>query len=194
VPYIPAELRVEVGIPEKLGDDGCFDRDTAWANSCACPALCFHCCCFTAGNCITPCCPSALDDETTKLTEAVAVGSTKSTHYDVARAYRRGSNSHGIVHNMIGSVISKNWGFDVRAIDASATKVMVSYNLNDHQVGAKELLPENPHGKWLADHFTAKAAKCVVNEGGSREAKANQHGAQMPKLSTGEFVRQLASL
>ena len=112
----------------------------------------------------------------------------------MARAYRRGSNQHGIVHNMLGGVISKNWGFDVRSIDAAGMKVMISYNLNDHQVGSKELLPENPHGQWLADHFTKSAAKCQVNIGGTKEGKKNLHGAQMPKLSTGEFIRQLVDL
>merc|ERR1712216_212863 len=73
---------------------------TAWANSCG--ACCFHCCCWTAGNCILPCCPSALDDETTKATEAAAPGSTKTTHYDMARAYRKGVNSHGIAQHVGG--------------------------------------------------------------------------------------------
>ena len=116
------------------------------------------------------------------------------THYDMLRAYRGGVNSHGIVHNMLGEVISKNWGFDVRKIDASKTKVLVSYNLNDPQVGSKELLPENPHGAWLVEHFTKVAAKVEVNIGGSREGKQNFHGAQMPKLATGEFVQQLTAM
>ena len=192
VPYIPAELRRELALPERLGDDGCFDKDTAWGNSCG--ACGFHCCCWWAGNCCLKCCPAALDDETTKATELAAPGSTKVTHYDMARAYRHGSNSHGIVHNMLGGVISKNWGFDIRNIDAAQMKVMVSYNLGDHNTGAKELLPENPHGQWLAEHFTKSAATCQVNIGGTREGKINQHGAQMPKFATGEFVRQLTEL
>jgi hypothetical protein len=194
VPYIPGELRKELSMPVRIMDDGLFDKDTSWANSCSCDALCCHCCCWWAGCCCLRCFPTMLDDETTKATEEAAPGSTRVTHYDMARCYRHGANSHGIVHNMVGGLISKNWGFDVRSVDAAKMKVMVSYNLNDQNVGAKELLPENPHGEWLAEFFTKTAAKCQVNVGGTREGKKNQHGAQMPKLATGAFLRQLLEL
>ena len=58
VPYIPWELRKELGMPESIGDDAFLDKDTAWANSCGSCYL--HCCCSCMFNC---CGPSAFDEE-----------------------------------------------------------------------------------------------------------------------------------
>ena len=135
------------------------------------------------------------DDEETKKAEKAAPGSTAVQHKDMARCARGGTNSYGIVHNAVGGVISRNWGFDVREIDCAKYKVVVSYNLNDTQVGSKELLPQNPHGAWLAEHFTKAAAKCEVNVGGVDDKKApNQHGAQQYKMINGEMLTQLAAM
>ena len=73
------------------------------------------------------------------------------------------------------------------------TKVMISYNIGDAQCAPKETLPKNPHGEWLVSHFSKHASTCQVNVGGG-EGKPNQHGAQMYKLTNGEFVSQLAAL
>jgi hypothetical protein len=73
-------------------------------------------------------------------------------------------------------------------------KVMVSYNLGDTQVGSKETHPNNPHGEWLAEHFSKTASACKVNVGGSADAKKNQHGAQQGKAVSGEFVAMLAGM
>ena len=122
-------------------------------------------------------------------------GSAAVTHADIVRASRRGANTHGFVHNVVGGVISRNWGFDLRDIDSSATKVMISYNLNDTQCGSKELLPKNPHGAFLAAHFENNAAKVKVNVGGKDDAKApNQHAEQFWKALDGTFVTQLAEM
>ena len=112
---------------------------------------------------------------------------------DLARAFRDVQNTFGLVHNSVGGLISKNWGFDVRGIDASKTNVMISYNIGDTQVAPRETLPKNPHGEWLAEHFRKHAATCQVNIGGG-EGMPNQHGAQMHKLVNGEFIDQLVTL
>lgn len=192
VPYINSELRKELGFPLKIGDDGFFDKDFAWADSCACDA----CCLYGALGCVYNCCGvAALHDDETKKMEAAAPGSTAAIDRDLMRGARNGANLHGLVHNCVGELISKNWGFDTRKIAVQNMKVMVSYNMNDSQTGSREMLPENPHGKWLAEHFTSTATVCQVNIGGS-EAKGapNQHGAQMAKTMNGEFVAQLLAL
>ena len=189
-PYINAELRKELGLPEAIGDDALLARDSAWVNSCG--SCWLHCCCSCMFNC---CSPSAFDDEDTKRTEAKVPGSTALTHEDMRRASRRGINSHGIAHNSVGGVISKNWGFDVRDIDCSAMKVMISYNLNDRNCGSKELLPANPHGEFLAKHFEEKAAGTLVNVGGVADITApNQHAEQFWKALDGTFLGQLSEL
>ena len=69
VPYVPMELREELGYPRAIGDDAYLDRDTAWANSCGSCSL--HCCC----SCMFNCCPmSAFDDDGTKVAEEKAPG------------------------------------------------------------------------------------------------------------------------
>ena len=159
-----------------------------------------HCCCQCAfGWCFNTCnCTTMFDDEETKVQEAAAPGSTAVFHRDLKRASRNGRNTYGIVHNAVGSLISKDWGFDAREIPAQKMKVMVSYNHNDTQCGSKELLPRNPHGQWLAEHFTKHAAVCQVNVGGKDGADGakvpNQHGAQQFKIANGEFVTQLLAL
>ena len=215
VPYIPWELRKELGLPEAIGDDAFLDKDTAWANSCGSCYL--HCCCSCMFNC---CGSSAFDDEHTKVAEEKAPGSTAVTHKDISRASRRGTNSfggadgakltppsvsrhlmpckyckarpvsssdqltaipfiqiliepwwsrelacvplrYGLVHNVVGSVISKNWGFDLREIDCGSTKVMVSYNHNDTQARRRPRRREstdtdsNPASKSTAFSITA---------------------------------------
>lgn len=193
VPYIPYELRKELGMPDKIGDDVFFDKDMDWANSCS--SWWFHstCQCCVRGCVFTCCGVGVLDDEETVHMEEAAPGSTVSIHRDISRAFRNGKNTFGVVHNSAGGLISKNWGFDLKELKVPKTKVMISYNIGDTQVAPAETLPENPHGKWLADHFTANAAVCQVNVGGG-EGKPNQHGAQMPKLVNGEFVTQLSAL
>jgi len=197
VPYIPSEMRADLGFPEKIGDDSCFDKTSAWVNSCACDALCAHCCCQCfVGFCFQYISDGLFDDEETKKTEVAAPGSTSVQHKDMKRASRNGKNTWGWLQNMVGSLISKNWGFDVRDIAASEMKVMVSYNLNDQQVGSKD--PDkkwkNYGGEWLAEHFTKNARVCKVNIGGSEDAKKNMHGAQQHKILNGEFLAQLVSL
>eukprot|EP00605_Chrysophyceae_sp_TOSAG23-4_P001534 GSChrysophyteH1.ASY1.ANO1.1682.1 assembled CDS len=164
VPYLPLESRTEFGIPERIGDDACFDKDTNWINSYG--SCCYHCACqcCLAGCILT--CPSAMDDAETTAMEAAAPGSTAKLHYDIRRAARNGKNTFGLAHNTVGSLISKNWGFDVKEVKGANTKVMISYNIGDTQVAPAETLPKNPHGEWLAEHFTTNAAVCQVNIGG----------------------------
>ena len=136
------------------------------------------------------------NDAETQKGETAAPGSTVLQHRDMKRASRQGANTFGWLYNAVGSLISKNWGFHVaRDIDATGMKVMVSYNLGDPQTGSKELLPRNPHGEWLAKHFSENAAACKVCVGGSEDPKAgNQHGAQMPKMLDGTAVAQLVAM
>ena len=193
VPYIPYELRKEVGIPDKIGDDAFFNKDMAWANSWS--SCWFHCACQCCmrGCLLNLCGLGSLDDSETKAMEAAAPGSTVTLHRDISRAMRHGQNTFGMVHNAVGGLITKNWGFDVKDVKAPKTKVMISYNVGDTQCAPAETLPKNPHGEWLAEHFGRHAATCKVNVGGG-EGKPNQHGAQMHKLVNGEFVAQLAAL
>ena len=65
---------------------------------------------------------------------------------------------------------------------------MSSYNEGDHQAPTE-------HGKFLADHFTEKAAGIKINYAlNELKNKGNNHGAQMAKLFSGEFVQMLAEL
>ena len=182
-------------MPLKIGDDACFDKDGQWVSSCAVDSLCYHCCCGCVWGCCMPSCPGMFDDEETKKCETEAPGSTAVQHRDMSRCSRGGINSHGIVYNTVGGLISRNWGFDLREIKCDAMKVLISYNLNDKQCGSTELLPQNPHGQWLVNHFTKNAAKCEVNVGGKDDKKApNQHGAQQFKMVNGQMVAQLAAM
>ena len=75
----------------------------------------------------------------------------------------------GLVHNLAGGVISKNWGFDLRTV--SVRRVMISYNEGD---------PKCPpaHALWLIEHFWSQGSSVAVNVGGNPSGKiqASQHG------------------
>ena len=105
---------------------------------------------------------------------------------DVLRATRGGSTAWGIVHNVVGGVISKNWGFDLKTV--SVLKVMISYNEGD---------PKCPpaHALWLIEHFRSQGSSVVVNVGDNPSGKiqSSQHGRQMPKMLNGEFLEALVA-
>jgi len=198
VPYIPYELRKELGMPEKIGDDRCFDKDMEWVNSCS--SWWFHCkyqCYVRKRGCVLTCCPiEILDDEDIVQMEYAAPESKVTMHRDIYRAYRNGKNTYGVIHNIVGGgLISKNWGFDLKELKVPKTKVMISYNIGDTQEAPEEAetLPEYLQGKWLADHFTANAAVCKVNIGGG-EDYPNFKAHIQPDLVDGEFVAQLSDL
>ena len=53
----------------------------------------------------------------------------------------------------------------MRQIDkCSETKVMITYSLNDMNVGSRETLPDNPYGAWLADFFKKNALRGSVKQ------------------------------
>jgi len=97
-----------------------------WANSYG--ACWFHCAC----QCIFRGClfnvrgVGALNDDGTKTQGGAAPGSTATMLRDIRRAAREGHNAFGWVHNSVGGLISKNWGFGVREIMVPKTKVVVS--------------------------------------------------------------------
>ena len=185
--YIPYELRVELGMQGgdlKTEDDACLDKDTAWVDSCG--SCCLHCCC-TSLLCLLRCNPALLDDAEDKALETAAPGYLEVFHRDVLRCSRGGSTAWGLVHNFVGGVITKNWGFDLKTV--SVPKVMISYNEGD---------PKCPpaHAQWLIEHFRSQGSSVVVNVGDNPSGKiqSSQHGRQMPKMLNGEFLEALVAM
>ena len=103
------------------------------------------------------------------------------------RSARGGSTVWGLVHNAVGGVISKNWGFDVREV--ATGKVMVSYNEGD---------PKCPpaHAEWLIKHFRERGSTVAVNVGAnpSGKVKSSQHGVLVPQVINGEFLTAFAAM
>ena len=130
-------------------------------------------------------CPSTSNDAFTKGQEEAQPGATRLQMRDMLRASRNGANAWGLVHNLVGGVISKNWGFDVREVTAPK-KVMISYNEGDAQVSAA-------HARWLQEHFTKAGSVVKVNVGGEG-MKGNTHPAQQHKLLSGEFLALFAAM
>ena len=183
--HVVAELRAELGMEVKGQDDGMTDKDEAWVNSCG--SCCHHCildcCCCRCCVCLG-CMPS--QDENDKKIEVAVPGSLALLKQDIKHTFA-GGKSYGMLHNSVG-MIAKNWGFDPRNCVSGKTKVMVSYNEGDLQ-------SPTPHGKFLADTFTEKAAAIKINFAcNETKGQANNHGAQMVKQFNGEFIQMMAEL
>ena len=89
-------------------------------------------------------------EETVKMEQA-APGSTAELHRDIIRAFRNGKNTFGVAHNVVGGLIGKNWGFDVQALKAAKTKVIISYNIGDTQ--AAPVVVETQPKKLMASNL-----------------------------------------
>jgi hypothetical protein len=114
LPYLPIEIRKELGFQEYAAHD-MLKCDTAWvATSRSC---CLFCCCSSM-MCCQSCCPGMFM-ETTHDKDAGFLMSTV-----LSKDIRRSSTGsiHGLVYNALVPMISLNWGFDPRDSDVSQTK------------------------------------------------------------------------
>ena len=95
---------------------------------------------------------------------------------------------HGLIYNALSGTIVGNWGFDPRETNVEKIKVLVSYaELDESSPG------EN--GKFLADYYTQKAAKCVVNVGSKPQSEnGGGHDSHQVAWLRGDLLVQMLAM
>eukprot|EP00854_Cymbomonas_tetramitiformis_P019113 gene19113-22854_t len=176
VPYLPLEMRREMGWDE-YGQEDALKCEPAWASSCCSCSFCIFCLCGTMACCHKNS-PSAFADEHTKKLDAEVPGTLKIINEDVDRSAAMGV--YGWVHNALVPTTSANWGFNPREIKTQ--KVIISYAEDDVQSPGQ-------HGKWLSEFFTQNAATSKVNVGSGMG-----HAQHQVKMVNGDFISQIAMI
>jgi pimeloyl-ACP methyl ester carboxylesterase len=173
MPYLPTEIRQEIGVTQEIGDE----KDTNWLTTkslrsmssgwvfCAVATMC----------CSMGLCPGCFNDETDIELSKEFPGFKKIQNADTQRS--AANSVYGVVYNAAIDHTSGNWGFDPRDIDKSIPAI-VSYATDD-----KQCAPD--HGEWLAKYFT----NCRVNVG-----EGLGHSSHMGKLIQGIFVKDIAEI
>ena len=180
VPYIPVEVRLEQGMAKYGADEQMQCGGSEWLTSADPRAALMFCMCHTAFHycgahkmVVDKKDAAKLDDEAGFAVSELLVADAM--HCNTANGV------HGNLHNSMCGLISEGWGFDPRVTDVSRMKIVVSYN--DADVSSP-----TEHGKFLSDHYTAKAAKCHVNVG------CGGHSSQMAPWAKGDRLMQMLEL
>ena len=95
---------------------------------------------------------------------------------------------HGLLYNALSGTIVGNWGFDPRDTAVDKMKILVSY-------GELDTSSPGENGKFLAEWFTKKAEKCVVNVGKlPQKEKGGGHDSHIIAHLKGDLLAQMLAM